>query len=130
METMMKRLISAASVALAVAVTVLVIIEREPEPKKTTATHGPWEDASTIVTIVKPEYYSADGRKIAKPANRQDGTSLEGRIDPFLCVRAWDLIPVLAGQANVHPARIATCGLIENKDAVNAWEVAISGSGG
>ena len=49
---------------------------------------------------------------------------------PFLCVRAWDLTPVLAGQASMHPARIATCGLIENKDAVNAWEVAISGSRG
>ena len=106
-------LISAASVALAV---VLVIAMKD--------TSKPHKDE---VTIVKPEYYSADGRKIAKPANRQDGTSLEGRIDPFLCVRAWDLIPVLAGQANVHPARIATCGLIENKDAVNAWEVAISG---
>ena len=37
---------------------------------------------------------------------------------------------VLAGQADIHPARIATCGLIENKDAVNALEVAISGSRG
>jgi hypothetical protein len=52
------------------------------------------------------------------------------RLLAFLCVRAWDLIPVLAGQANIHPARIATCGLIENKDAVNAWEAAISGSRG
>jgi len=39
-------------------------------------------------------------------------------------------MPVLAGQADIHPARIAACGLIENKDAVNALEVGISGSRG
>ena len=68
-------LIGVASVALAIALTVLVIAVRESrdEPQKTTEIHGPWS------TIVKPEYYGADGRKIAKP--EKDVISLVERID-------------------------------------------------
>jgi hypothetical protein len=63
-------LISAASVALAV---VLVIAMKD--------TSKPHKDE---VTIVKPEYYSADGRRIAKPENQHGVTTLEERIDKAL----------------------------------------------
>jgi len=69
-------LISAASVALAV---VLVIAMKD--------TSKPHKDE---VTIVKPEYYSADGRRVAKPGNEYDGTSLEEPLDKALAREALE----------------------------------------
>jgi hypothetical protein len=54
-------------------------------PKQPQAQHGPWEDFAPNKdqpTIVKPEYYGADGRKIAKPENPH--VTLEDRIDQAL----------------------------------------------
>lgn len=54
------------------------------------AQHGPWEAHKPqrwqdAPIVVKPEYYGADGRRIAKPPeDRQNGNSVEDRINQAL----------------------------------------------